>query len=560
MRYLRTPLDVPLFLFLVSALIGYWVSYDQTTSGIKLLLIGAAIILYYAIILLRGAPMLRDAAVWLFVLGEAALAVYFVAQTNFAAQPTKYDWLTQVGIVANRILPRLTAHQPHPNMVASALEIGLPFALALVVRNMERRAWLSACAASACAVLIACSLLLTTSRGSWLALVAVTIGAIVVFGLSVLRRLDEASQQRAVLSRRILAPLGLMAVALLVLIGVRVWNGGVILDSLGTLNAGGSALSRAELYAQTWDLIREYPFTGAGLGVFPLVLSAYALLIEVPFLGHAHNTYLALWIEQGVLGILALGWLLAAFFAWVWSNRRRLNGLSYAGIFAVAVWLLHGLTDAPLYESRALPLLFVPFALTIASVPRAHSRNHRGHQSLRVSRVALAVVALLATTTTVLMIFFGPMVLSTWESNLGAVAQARAELGLYRSGDRISEIRRRVDLGEAEANFRRALAIEMTNPTANRRLGLIYLARGDFDSAANLLREAFQVQPDHRAGRKALGYALAWRGEVKDAAVLLESIPEARQELELYAWWWGTQGKPELAKRAAKVADGLRRE
>jgi len=78
MRYLRTPLDLPLLFFVVSALIGVWASYDRAASWAKFGLIVAALAIFYAVVLLRAGPQLLEPFVWLFLIGSAALAVYSI--------------------------------------------------------------------------------------------------------------------------------------------------------------------------------------------------------------------------------------------------------------------------------------------------------------------------------------------------------------------------------------------------------------------------------------------------------------------------------------------------
>ena len=58
----------------------------------------------------------------------------------------------------------------------------------------------------------------------------------------------------------------------------------------------------------------------------------------------------------------------------------------------------------------------------------------------------------------------GRALLAAWQFNLGALAQARAELALYdaeRAADpTLDEVRRRVDLAPAEARYEQALALD----------------------------------------------------------------------------------------------------
>ena len=96
MRYFRTPLDLPLVLF-VSALIGVWASYDPATSWSKFALIVAVVAIYYGISWMRAAPRLLETCVWFFLIGSAALAVYFVTQNDYASQSGKFDLITAIG-------------------------------------------------------------------------------------------------------------------------------------------------------------------------------------------------------------------------------------------------------------------------------------------------------------------------------------------------------------------------------------------------------------------------------------------------------------------------------
>jgi len=91
---------------------------------------------------------------------------------------------------------------------------------------------------------------------------------------------------------------------------------------LGGIPASQSVVSRSELLRQGLGLVRDYIFTGSGLGVFPMVLSTYALMMNVLFLTHAHNLFLQIWIEQGLLGFVALMWLVVGFYHWLGAKER----------------------------------------------------------------------------------------------------------------------------------------------------------------------------------------------------------------------------------------------
>ena len=138
MRYLRTPLDLPFLFFVISALIGVWASYDPATSWPKFALIVAAAAIYYGIVWLRAAPQLLELFVWLFLIGSAALAVYFVTQNDYTSQSGKFDLITAIGAAITRVAPQLPFHRSHPNVVAGALEIALPLNVVLIASEKSK--------------------------------------------------------------------------------------------------------------------------------------------------------------------------------------------------------------------------------------------------------------------------------------------------------------------------------------------------------------------------------------------------------------------------------------
>jgi len=48
-----------------------------------------------------------------------------------------------------------------------------------------------------------------------------------------------------------------------------------------------------------------------------------------------------------------------------------------------------------------------------------------------------------------------------------------------------------------------------------------------------------------------LGYCYVWLGDLKKGEEFLSRIPEAQEELDVYIWWWNTQGRSDLSNNAA---------
>ena len=57
--------------------------------------------------------------------------------------------------------------------------------------------------------------------------------------------------------------------------------------------------------------------------------------------------------------------------------------------------------------------------------------------------------------------------------------------------------------------------------------------------------------------RKALAFNYVWTGRIDEALSLMADIPEAGDEMSVYAWWWGTQGRDDLAAGAVEMSERL---
>ena len=130
---------------------------------------------------------------------------------------------------------------------------------------------------------------------------------------------------------------------------------------------------------------------------------------------------------------------------------------------------------------------------------------------------------------------------------------ARIELADFPSGE-WDDGRDVNALAPTAAIFKRALQLNPQNRTANHRLGMIATVQRDFNTAKFYLEQAYVADPDHRGITKVLGYCYTWVGNLDRAAPLLVNIPEAKREMEVYVWWWGTQERGDLADQAARMA------
>jgi O-antigen ligase len=256
-----TPLDVPWALLLVGALVGLWASYDVSLSLPVLLMLVASVSLYHVVV---NAPQPRALAQVAVVAGLTAGA-YFLAQYQYTGFQDKGVLASWLGRTISGWFPRLGWWSPSPNGVASLLEGLVPLALGLAITG---RSWVWRIVGGVPAAVMALALVVTASRGAW---VALAVGMV----------LWLASRWRAGLVT-LAVGVPIVAVALALTKGTDLTHVPGIGPVLHELFA---RPDRLEVYRGSLRLIQDFPLTGIGLGeVFALVYSKYVLLIQVPFL------------------------------------------------------------------------------------------------------------------------------------------------------------------------------------------------------------------------------------------------------------------------------------
>ena len=540
----RTPFDLPLLVFIGTAGLSLWAAYDPAGSRAvfadlvgrrKLWGLMLAVIVFYTSAELRTELQRR----WLLILMAgfgAAVALWFIATNDWDANPALWEPLTQLGQTIQSPLPSMPGHRVNPNVAGGLVAIALPAGLELAAglsRAQASSGHRVRALAVACAVLAAIAmgfgLLLTTSRGALLGMC----GALYLLAAWWLAGRLGGERQLAFFAA--LAA----ATALLALSAVA---GLPFLQS--ALLRSESVSNRLSTFYQAAHLLRDYLFTGCGLGNFPFVHSTYVLLIHVPVIVFAHSTPLDVAVEQGIAGLAALAviWVGAA-----WIGMKRLSqpddtptGLS-AGLLSLAVLVVHGALDSTVYGSRTLLLFFAPVALIVAATDD-HSFDGRPGASPGAplprlgSRRQRAVLAAAVLMFALLLALLWRPVAAAWYANLGAVAQTLVELRAYdyhQFGDpTLDQVRQRADLSRAIGYFDRAVALDSGQVTARTRLAQIALARGDYEAALEHALAAWDAGYQDRVTRLVVSDALVADGHPEEAAALVQGLKFARSRLE----------------------------
>ena len=205
-------------------------------------------------------------------------------------------------------------------------------------------------------VVMAASLVLSLSRGGILSFLC---------QMGVMAALFRFAQGPGEGTRSKLLGLGLVGIGLLALI---VWLGPEpVWRRLGTLTGGDPAQlfpGRLDVWRDTLRIVAAFPLAGSGLGTFPLLHMVYKTRPTDAVYYEAHNDYLQVLTETGVLGggLLLLFGLLAAGRALHrlrFERDRTLVGVRIGALTGCAGMAFHSVTDFNLQIPANAVLFFI---------------------------------------------------------------------------------------------------------------------------------------------------------------------------------------------------------
>jgi O-antigen ligase len=544
-----SPLDVPIAAFLLTGGVALWATFVSATQiqGFPVpvgpdkfwLLIGSVLV-YYT---LARSPSLRSIRALTALCGllSAIISIYFLLSTDFSSQPEKFHFVHQVGLLVQKVQPPWKLPAPQPNWAGGIIAMFLPGiieSLRLGYPTSSRRKRAAIYLGLGILLCIAAlGIVLSSSRGAWIAL---SVGLAAWAGIWFLdRSATRSNMDRKAWDRTlgiILLVVGICALALIFLFGGR------ILSLFPPLVENESYFLRPDLQKTALLLVKDYPFTGSGLGTFPLVFSSYTLLINVPAIMDAHNIFLDLAISQGFPGLFCWLVILAGTIFLAWQariNRREKYRLPLGGACVMLiVMLIHGLVEDPYYDSRAVLFWLIPAGLIAAQARLVETRERPFIDKTRLisGLVVVGIGAILLAG-----ILFLPAWRAAYLANLGAISQTRIEMSAYDPDHfdtlTLDMIRRQTDLSRAEGYYLQALKVDPEQVTALQRLADLALSRKDYEQALTWLRQAAAVDPGNRVTRLLLGDALIANGQPGEAAALVTGLPFSKGRFSGEGWF-----------------------
>lgn len=346
----RSPATLPILLWLLAGLLsmGQTVNLHTSLHGLRKILKVAATLFVVSEVMCTRRRV--GALLWMIAAGAAVVSLDGLFQVVTGLEPLRHQ---AVGAAPGG-LARLTATFGHANdfgVYASSI-LPLCLLLALQQRQPRRRGMCWALIA-----LVGTALLLTLSRAGVLAAAA----GLLAFG--VIRRAWKT----------------LAAVALVAAVGLwclpsplRAWAAaqGSWFDAL-------VQPERPQMWQAAIRMFLAHPIVGVGVNTFVLNYSTYKLPTDSIVSAYAHNQYLHLLAELGLVGFAAFGWLLFRS-ALAWRPLLRFDDpwvRATAAAFgsSVIAFLVVGLLESALYSSHTNLYFWLSLGLLIGMSRAPHA-------------------------------------------------------------------------------------------------------------------------------------------------------------------------------------------
>ncbi len=286
------------------------------------------------------------------------LSVYGCALASFSllqgiAPNGKLYWLRQ---------PRLGGWIYGPyvnhNHYAGLMEMLVPIPLVLALTRMAHKN--ERLTAAAAAAIMAGTIFLSGSRGGMLGLLV----ELMVLAVVVVRQ--QKGMRLALVTGSFLA----------ILIALSVWVGGA---ELGQRIFSVSASARSEISGDLrWNIDRDAfkmflkrPISGWGLGTFPTVYPQFRSFYTNFFVNEAHDDYMQLLVETGLLGFGIMVWYVILLYRQAWKKighwTSDVSGaVALASLLGVTGILVHSAVDFNLQIPANAALFYVLCAIAAA--------------------------------------------------------------------------------------------------------------------------------------------------------------------------------------------------
>jgi len=334
-RFARTPLDIPIGLFVGYTFLWFMFSKSKALTGGELANILCYVAIYYLVVNNVKTKMQMNVVAGALIFCGFAIATIGLIQSSGYFLPSsglKNDYAINL-LRPEQYRGRVGGTFVCPNHFAGYLEMVIPFALAYVLFSKipTGRKLLVAFLG----LVMVMGLLLSISRGGW---VAFAVSAGFLFAM--------VTREKKVTLASWLVPL----MAILVGIAVVVAKSSQVQKRFAESFADESYLKRAHVWLDTMSLIRDHLLIGTGPGTFEMAYREYRRPSVLLAIDYTHNDYLQALSNYGAIGFAILLSGILAFGRKMWRATKKLErridkALAYGVMAGVVALLVHSLVD-----------------------------------------------------------------------------------------------------------------------------------------------------------------------------------------------------------------------
>ncbi len=361
-EFVLSPLYVPVALFaaiVAAQLVLHRTAYAYMTRTTSLTYIAYAMILLVSVQMLRSQEELKRLAGFLTAFGFL-LAIFAVIQD--LTSKSEIYWMVPI-----RASSFIYGPYVNHNHYAGIMEMLAPFPL--VLSMMEELTPAKRVLLAFAGVFMAGTIFLSLSRGG------MTAFAFEMVFLAAVLWWKNASRRSA----------AIFATACLLILMFLLWLGGQrLVQRFASLKDEASYHTRVQIALDSIPMAKARPLLGWGLGTFTTVYPKYQTFYANVFINAAHNDYVQVLTETGVLGFAAV----LAFLTLVYLRGfRKLRGSSMdvtqtvtlAALLGVTGILVHSFVDFNLQIPANAATFYVLSATAAAPIPSATRRRRRSH-------------------------------------------------------------------------------------------------------------------------------------------------------------------------------------
>jgi len=256
--------------------------------------------------------------------------------------------------------------------------------------------------------------------------------------------------------------------------------------------------TRLLMWKTTFEMIKEKPLLGSGIGTFKMNYLIYQaeFLKSNPYYikysgkaGEAHNEYLQMWAELGIIGLGMFIGIILMFYSLIIDYLKKNDSdkekiIVFGLVLGITCFLIHCLFTFPLHVPALGVTFFTLLGLTVIytrkiNLPKTDSDNRPKEFKLKNKGIKIALTILV-------------LVFMIWAINLVAIKPYIAELYYFKG------MRHNVDKNYTKSlpNFQYAVQLDPYNGRILHALGTTYYNLNIFSKSEEILQEAKKYMID----------------------------------------------------------------